>query len=431
MSSDLVTILGESSFPEQINEVFEYASRGKQVTDAEKKRRSVFIQRATEAEEDPSKRKIVVREVLAELTALNDGNDRELEGIFNLISSLILQNYSDEDATPLLKLVSDVVVGESSSGNTVDRSLVRYRILSNIFNSLPAASANRFTVFNSLLNLANANDELDTITDAIAAVPNWLSEWNVPATEKAALLHSIATKLQEADQGLKAYEFFLTHLRFLSSPSMSGEGSNATDTKDAAEKTIVAALDLANVFDFEELSEVEAVKKLEGEPIGKLLHIFTQGNTRDWQSWKSSNGSEIERLQLSASALERKIRLLDLAALCSRSVSSEVTYAEMAKTLEVDIEEVEVWVIDVIRVGLVSGKLSQIKQSLRVYKSVYRSFGTEQWKFLESRLSTWESSITSILDTIAESRAGISAGPRDGGIPGSDSATGKHSQIAA
>jgi hypothetical protein len=48
----------------------------KPVTDAEKKRRATFIQRATEAEEDPSKRKIVVKEVLAELTALNDGNDR-------------------------------------------------------------------------------------------------------------------------------------------------------------------------------------------------------------------------------------------------------------------------------------------------------------------------------------------------------------------
>lgn len=207
----------------------------------------------------------------------------------------------------------------------------------------------------------------------------------------------MATKLQDAEQGAKAYELFLTHLRFLSSSAMSGQG----DTKKAAEKTIVAALDLANVFDFEELSQVEAVKQLKGEPIGKLLDIFTQGNSKDWQSWKSTNGSEIDRLGLSAPALEKKIRLLDLAALCSRSVSSEVSYADMAKTLDVDVDEVEVWVIDVIRAGLVSGKLSQINQSLRVYKSVYRSFGVEQWKMLESRLSTWESSITSILNTIA------------------------------
>lgn len=60
----------------QINEVFEYASRGKQINDEEKKRRAVFIQRALEAEEDVNRRKIVVKEILTELTTLNDGNDR-------------------------------------------------------------------------------------------------------------------------------------------------------------------------------------------------------------------------------------------------------------------------------------------------------------------------------------------------------------------
>lgn len=273
--------------------------------------------------------------------------------------------------------------------------------LSNIFNSLPPTSANRYAVFTSLLSLANANDELDIITDALTALPSWLSEWKIDGQKKASLLESVASHLQEADQGAKAYEFFLSHLRFLGTSTMSGQGSSSSDTKKAAEKTIAAALDLATVFDFEELSQVEAVKQLQGEPIGKLLGIFTQGNTKDWQSWKSGNSGEIERLGLSTTALERKIRLLDLAALCSRSVSSEVAYSEMAKTLDIEVDEVEVWVIDVIRAGLVSGKLSQINQSLRVYKSVYRSFGLEQWKLLESRLSTWESSIASILGTIA------------------------------
>lgn len=279
-----------------------------------------------------------------------------------------------------------------------------------------------------MLDLASSNDELDVIADAISAVPHWLSEWTIPASEKATLLNSIATKLQEADQGAKAYEFFLTHLRFLSTSTMSDQASSSSDTKIAAEKTIVAALDLVNVFDFEELSQVEAVKNVENEPIGKLLHIFTQGTSKDWHAWKSSNSSEIDRLRLSTTVLERKIRLLDLAALCSRSVSSEVSYQEIAKTLEIDLNQVEVWVIDVIRVGLVSGKLSQVNQSLRVYKSVYRSFGLDQWKLLEGRLSTWEKSISSILDVVADSKTSNSQIPREVGIPGADAAITKQQQ---
>lgn len=60
----------------QINEIFEYAARSKQQNDAEKKRRAVFIQRATEAEGDDNRRRIVVKEVLSELTGWSEGNDR-------------------------------------------------------------------------------------------------------------------------------------------------------------------------------------------------------------------------------------------------------------------------------------------------------------------------------------------------------------------
>lgn len=387
-----------------------------------------------------------MKEVLNELKTFNEGNDRgklaatrslnlridtiltrswpsaELEGIFNLITSLIVSNNSDEEATPLLSHVCSILTEEASAGASVDRSLVRYRMLvllnpvligrivellflldslSNIFNSLPSSSSNRYNVFVSLLELANKNDELEVIADAISSIPCWLSEWNISAQEKAALLESVATKLQEAEQGAKAYDFLLTHLRYISTSTISGKDASSAETKAAAEKTIAAALNLVNVFDFEELSQVEAVKQLQDEPVGKLLTICISGTSKDWRSWKDANKSEMERLGLSSELLERKIKLLDLASLCSQSISSEVPYTEIAKTLEIESDQVEIWVIDVIRAGLVSGKLSQINQSLRVYKSVYRSFDLDQWKLLEKRLSTWESSITNILSTIA------------------------------
>jgi len=100
------------------------------------------------------------------------------------------------------------------------------------------------------------------------------------------------------------------------------------------------------------------------------------------------------------------MRLLDLASLCSRSVSTEVPYAEIASVLRVPESEVEAWVIDVIRAGLVSGKLSQVNSSFRVYRSTYRTFGAEQWQLLEQRLVQWQSSIDRILATITEARAG-------------------------
>lgn len=50
--------------------------------------------------------------------------------------------------------------------------------------------------------------------------------------------------------------------------------------------------------------------------------------------------------ELDADQLDRKMRLLDLASLCSRSVSREVPYSEIASVLSISESQVESWVID-------------------------------------------------------------------------------------
>ena len=99
------------------------------------------------------------------------------------------------------------------------------------------------------------------------------------------------------------------------------------------------------------------------------------------------------------------MRLLDLASLCAQSVSAEVSYKDIAQVLDVNVDDVESWVIDVIRAGLVSGKLSQVSQSFRVYRSTYRTFDHAQWASLEQRLTQWQSSIQTLLQTMEQACA--------------------------
>lgn len=377
-----------------------------------------------------------MQEIISEIQSVpTEANDREVEGIFNLLGNVILANFPNDQqsAKPLFEHILTVLTAPESTagvniGQASDKILVRYRILSNLYNALPNDSPNRFIVFNFLLQFANANDDLDIISDALTALPTWLAEWNVSPAQKADLLAKVSQNFETAGQPKRAYEFLLLHVRFLGTSTLSGEGSSAATTKQAAERTISAALSLPSVFEFEELAQIDAVQKLQSEPIGKLLNVFLRGNTNEYLQWRDANAAEVARLNLSSAQLERKIRLLDLANLCSRSISSTVSYSEIAKTLNIDLDEVEVWVIDVIRAGLVSGKLSQINQSLRVYKSVYRAFGTDQWRLLETRLSTWEKSIASILQTLAEARQSGQSVPREIGVPGADSATAKQQQ---
>jgi translation initiation factor 3 subunit M len=58
------------------------------------------------------------------------------------------------------------------------------------------------------------------------------------------------------------------------------------------------------------------------------------------------------------------------------------------------------WVIDVIRAGLVEGKLSQLNQTFLIHRSTYRVFGDNQWREVASRLDMWRNSLVGVLQVI-------------------------------
>ncbi|KAJ1019440.1 hypothetical protein NDA16_004557 [Ustilago loliicola] len=413
MAAELVTVLAEGTFEEQIVEVSAFLSRSQ----AEASRNdfiSRFQQLALEAEpaapaasaddappaaptSDAAKKASTVQQLVSEVKSLGEGTDRELEGVYNLLFSLI--SSTEQQSTLLPTLISAV-----SREGAVEKNNVRYRILSNLFNSLPASSPLRLETFNALLSLAATNDDLDYLTSSLKALPQWLAQWQVSESDKAACLESVAKALEGAEkehgQTSKAYQFLLLHLRYISS------NPSGASTKEAAERTVAAALRLPKLYEFEDLMQIPAVLQLNPSPVFDLLKIFVGGSTSDYTAFASSNSSELSRLGLDSEELAHKIRLLDLADLCALSVSSDVPYSSIAKTLNIGEDEVETWVIDVIRAGLVSGKLSQVKQAFRVYKSTHRQFGKKEWEGLEKRLVEWQKSIDAILESVAATRGG-------------------------
>lgn len=172
---------------------------------------------------------------------------------------------------------------------------------------------------------------------------------------------------------------------------------------------------LPKVFEFDSLLRLSAVETLQQSTpaVYALVKVLAQGSLADWQSWSSQNGSELSRLEIDQAQVERKVRLLELASVCSKSLDSgdsaqgsEVPYSTIAEAIQVQANQVESWVIDLIRAGLVSGKLSQVSQTFRVYRCTYRTFGKEQWMVLERRLAEWDTTIEGILETLSSPRGG-------------------------
>ena len=71
--------------------------------------------------------------------------------------------------------------------------------LSNIFNAIPRPSPLRLQVNRALVQLANANDELEQLQLSEAEVERWLTEWDVSPEEKSAYLKTLVDVFAESD----------------------------------------------------------------------------------------------------------------------------------------------------------------------------------------------------------------------------------------
>jgi len=95
---------------------------------------------------------------------------------------------------------------------------------------------------------------------------------------------------------------------------------------------------------------------------------------------------------------------LTLTTLGFQNIGKGVPYATLASALQVDQSEVEKWVIDVIRAGLVSGKLSQSSRVFHITRSTSRAFERDQWVTLEQRLVAWQTGLAAVLAVVTSAR---------------------------
>lgn len=70
--------------------------------------------------------------------------------------------------------------------------------LSNLFNSISRRSPLRLTVYQTLLDYASANDELELLGISQIEVDKWLSEWEISPEEKSGFLKLIVHAFTKA-----------------------------------------------------------------------------------------------------------------------------------------------------------------------------------------------------------------------------------------
>ncbi|KAF9226872.1 hypothetical protein BS17DRAFT_728784 [Gyrodon lividus] len=402
--TDSVSVFAEGTFEEQIKELLDYTAR----SNSEDERTALLqsfkdIVKAEEGakpiEEDEDRRRRVFELVLNNTNGVGEGSEQEIEGFFNLLYSHLFALWQADSSETRKHVI--LLLGVTSASPS-DNSSVKYRILSNLFNAIPRSSALRLPVYTTLLQVAAANSELELLALSKSDVERWLKEWQVSDEEKSQFLKTIVDTLTQAGQPEFAYEYRIVYT--LSLPPSSPE------SRSAAIDTIAAALRLPTIFDFDALYNLDAIIAVKDHELFPLLQIFLNNGFPEFRAWADSHSVVLQSYQLERPQLERKIRLLSFSSLGFDYIGHDLPYSTIASTLQIDSSEVDKWTIDVIRAGLLSGKLSQATQNLHVYGSSARKFEREQWEALEKRLLAWKAGLASVIEIVA------SAQKRGGGV---------------
>lgn len=412
VQSEIATTLSEIRENEQAEEPADAAVMQKQKDEVLKK----IVGKAVVLSTAPEKGELLP------VPRMNGGliGSAEFTAAYNLL--IHLSNQSPSRDMFLARICSYLSEQPVTSSTQFGPSLA-LTTLTTIFNILPNDSQSRYHVFLAILKVIRStsnNAAFDALTPQLDTnVPKWVVAWELDDEDARSLHVAIADVAAASGNNDMCYKYLLHGLETIPPQSASEQ-----ESRDLAKRTLIAALTNSSITDFNPLIDREAIQALRDSDASlfDLLNIFASDDYSAYTDFLESNSLSSMSLPESAvEPLKTKIRLLTLASLAASAANRSIPYSTISDELQIPEDDVEMWVIDTIRAGLVEGKLSQLKREFLIQRATYRVFGPKQWSEIQGRLMVWQQSIEGVLSLVKSERekfekegAGVDEGPSGG-----------------
>lgn len=342
----------------------------------------------------------VLKKIVTASTALNSTSEKEFTAAYNLLVYLVLQSPNVNMFLPrICENLSKPITSSPLNGPGL-----ALNILTTIFNLLAPDNEVRFNVFQAIVRLVKTSGLFETLKPQLQKLDSWLEEWEVDEEDQRKLFAQIADVAEDAGEEEQSYQYILKSLR--SFDPKDAKEISSTEAQNLSLRALKTALLSNTHYDFHDLTSLPTIQALsDSHPIySELLDILAEKELEDYNDFRDEHEGFIEKEGLDNSKLHRKMRLLTLASLAASTSSRELEYKRIAKALQIPAEDVERWVIDVIRAGLVEGKLSQQKQVFLIHRTTYRVFGEKQWREVATRIDTWKNTLRTVKEVISRER---------------------------
>ncbi|KAL1505809.1 hypothetical protein ABEB36_005286 [Hypothenemus hampei] len=315
-------------------------------------------------------------------TCFKEGNEAEVELVLNDIVSIMVL-VSPERAENIILAFCEKL----TKSHHQKLGEVCLRALWLLYQSLDERSPMRYPVYYHLLLIAKQTDQIKSIFQDVESLKEQFKHCplsNEELQKLYRLLHEVLLKSNQSEQAAKVMiELLGTYT-----------DKTASHARDDAIRCITSAIADPNTFLLDPLLSLKPVHILKGQLIHDLLNIFVSENLTAYLKFYNEHKEFVTNQGLSHELNIRKIRLLSFMQLAE--ITPEISFEAVEKELQIKMDEVEAFIIEVLKTKLVTARMDQLAKKVYVSSTMHRTFGRTQWQQLRNVLQAWKNNLSGV-----------------------------------
>ncbi|XP_037024387.1 eukaryotic translation initiation factor 3 subunit M [Bradysia coprophila] len=307
-----------------------------------------------------------------------DGDPVEIDAILNSIVSIMVTIPLDRGENIVLAFCEKL-----TKAPEIPLAKVCLQSLWRLFNNLEQSSPLRYHVYYHLVQVAK---QCDQVREVFISVDQLRGQFvhcppsNEQMQKMYRLLHDV---LKDTNSELAA-KVMIELLGTYTS-------ENASVAREDAMKCIVTALADPNTFLLDPLLSLKPVRFLEGELIHDLLSVFVSEKLSSYMNFYKNHKEFVTTQGLNHEQNMKKMRLLSFMQLAESN--PEMSFDQLQKELQIKEEEVEPFIIEVLKTKLVRARMDQKNRKVHISSTMHRTFGRPQWQQLHDLLCLWKNNL--------------------------------------
>ncbi|KAJ8958323.1 hypothetical protein NQ318_017469 [Aromia moschata] len=311
-----------------------------------------------------------------------EGQESEVEMVLNDIVSIMVLIPLERSENIILAFCEKLTKAQGSKLGSVC-----LRALWLLFQSLDDRSPMRYPVYYHLIQIAKQTDSVHLVYQDIDHLKQQFA--NCPPSSDQLqklyrLLHEVLVKSNQSEQAaLVMIELLGTYT-----------DKNASHAREDAIRCIVSALADPKTFLLDPLLSLKPVLFLEGELIHDLLNIFVSENLSAYLKFYKEHKEFVTTQGLNHEQNMQKMRLLSFMQLAESN--PEISFDIIERELQMKPDEVESFIIEVLKTKLVRARMDQAARKVYVSSTMHRTFGRAQWQQLRDLLHSWRGNLSSV-----------------------------------